>query len=54
VEDQGWPPQEIREGVGLSNARARLAALYGDRQRLWIDRGASGGFRVSLELPYHT
>jgi hypothetical protein len=54
VEDEGWPPQEIREGVGLSNARARLATLYGDRQRLWIDRGASGGFRVSLELPYHT
>jgi hypothetical protein len=54
VEDQGWPPQEIREGVGLSNARARLATLYGDRQRLWIDRGESGGFRVSLELPYHT
>jgi hypothetical protein len=54
VEDQGWPPQEIREGVGLTNARARLATLYGDRQRLWIDRGESGGFRVSLELPYHT
>jgi sensor histidine kinase YesM len=54
VEDQGWPPQEVREGVGLSNARARLSALYGERQRLWIDRGSSGGFRVSLELPYHT
>jgi two-component system LytT family sensor kinase len=54
VEDQGWPPGEIREGLGLSNARARLATLYGERQRLWIDRGASGGFRVSLELPYHT
>jgi two-component sensor histidine kinase len=54
VEDEGWPPQEIREGLGLSNARARLVALYGDRQRLWLDRGASGGFRVSLELPYHT
>ena len=54
VEDEGWPPQEIREGLGLSNARARLATLYGERQRLWIDRGASGGFRVSMELPYHT
>jgi two-component sensor histidine kinase len=54
VEDEGWPPQEIREGVGLSNARARLETLYGERQRLWIDRGASGGFRVSMELPYHT
>ena len=36
------------------NARARLATLYGTRQRLWIDQGASGGFRVSMELPYHT
>jgi len=54
VEDEGWPPQEIREGLGLSNARARLATLYGERQKLWIDRGASGGFRVSLELPFHT
>jgi hypothetical protein len=54
VEDEGWPPQEIREGLGLSNARARLSTLYGERQRLWIDRGESGGFRVSLELPFHT
>jgi LytS/YehU family sensor histidine kinase len=54
VEDEGWPPQEMQEGVGLTNARARLAALYGERQRLWIDQGASGGFRVSMELPYHT
>jgi signal transduction histidine kinase len=54
VEDEGWPPKEIKEGLGLSNARARLETLYGERQRLWIDRGASGGFRVSLELPYHT
>ena len=54
VEDEGWPPQEVQEGVGLTNARARLATLYGERQRLWIDQGASGGFRVSMELPYRT
>jgi sensor histidine kinase YesM len=54
VEDEGWPPREVQEGVGLSNARARLVTLYGERQRLWIDQGASGGFRVSMELPYHT
>ena len=54
VEDEGWPPQEMQEGLGLTNARARLATLYGERQRLWIDQGASGGFRVSMELPYHT
>jgi LytS/YehU family sensor histidine kinase len=54
VEDEGWPPKEVREGVGLTNARARLATMYGERQRIWIDEGASGGFRVSMELPYHT
>ena len=54
VEDEGWPPKEVQEGLGLTNARARLSALYGDRQKLWIDQGGSGGFRVSMEIPYHT
>ena len=53
VEDEGWPPQEVQEGVGLTNARARLSTLYGDQQKLWIDQGGSGGFRVSMEIPYH-
>jgi len=52
VEDEGRPPRDILEGVGITNARSRLAALYGDRQSLAIGTGASGGFHVSLELPY--
>ncbi len=52
VEDEGKPPHEIREGVGITNARSRLSALYGDRQRLAIGTGSSGGFRVAMELPY--
>ncbi|HLK63803.1 MAG TPA: histidine kinase [Bryobacteraceae bacterium] len=52
VEDEGKPPHDIHEGVGITNARSRLATLYGDRQRLAISTGASGGFRVAMELPY--
>jgi LytS/YehU family sensor histidine kinase len=52
VEDEGRPPLDIREGVGITNARSRLAALYGERQCLAIGTGSSGGFRVAMELPY--
>jgi two-component system LytT family sensor kinase len=52
VEDEGRPPRDIHEGVGITNARSRLAALYGEQQSLAIGTGASGGFHVSMELPY--
>jgi len=42
------------EGVGLTNTRARLAHLYGDRQRLEIARNAAGGASVRLVLPFRT
>ena len=42
----------IREGVGLSNIRARLEQLYGGRARLDLG-GATGGFSVRLEIPVH-
>lgn len=41
-----------REGVGLGNARARLASLYGDAQH--FDAGnANPGFRVEIAIPWH-
>jgi two-component system, LytTR family, sensor kinase len=43
----------FREGVGLSNTRARLAALYGERQSLTLTRAAEGGVAVRIELPWH-
>jgi signal transduction histidine kinase len=43
-----------REGVGLGNARARLTTLYGDRQRLRAGPSADGGYRVEIEIPWHT
>ena len=41
---------EVREGVGLSNTRARLQALYGGRQRFTYGP-KDGGFAVEIELP---
>jgi sensor histidine kinase YesM len=41
-----------REGVGLSNTRARLRHLYGDRHRFDIGPGPDGGVQVLLEFPW--
>jgi hypothetical protein len=43
-----------REGVGLGNARARLTTLYGDRQQFRAGPGALGGYRVEIDIPFHT
>lgn len=40
-------------GVGLSNTRARLQQLYGERQSLRLDGLAGGGTVVTVSLPYH-
>jgi hypothetical protein len=41
----------MREGIGLSNTRARLQQLYGDGARLELRNAPAGGCVVSLELP---
>ncbi|MFW6078842.1 MAG: sensor histidine kinase [Gemmatimonadota bacterium] len=41
-----------RDGVGLSNTRARLRQLHGDGQRLEVERGEGGGTTVRVGLPY--
>ncbi len=51
VEDDGPGMSGIREGVGLSNTRARLSELYGERQRCDISTAGAGGTRVALQLP---
>lgn len=38
-------------GIGLANARARLEALYGARQRLVVDRPPEGGVIVTITIP---
>jgi len=55
VRDNGrGPAKEVREGVGLTNTRARLTQLYGARQRLALTAGEGGGALVEVRLPYHT
>jgi LytS/YehU family sensor histidine kinase len=41
-----------REGIGLSNTRARLRQLYGERQKLVLENAPAGGFEVLLQIPY--
>jgi two-component system LytT family sensor kinase len=40
-------------GVGLSNTRARLQQLYGERQSLRLGGRAGGGTIATVVLPYH-
>jgi two-component system LytT family sensor kinase len=48
----GMPPGGFaREGIGLSNTRARLAELYGSRHRFALDNQPDGGLCVQLEIP---
>ncbi len=39
------------DGVGLSNVRARLAALYGPQARMAVSSGVGAGVTATLELP---
>jgi len=43
-----------REGIGLSNTRARLLHLYGEAQKLRFHSPPEGGLAVEIELPFHT
>jgi signal transduction histidine kinase len=42
------------EGVGLSNTRARLKQLYGERQQFELVNAPRGGAFVQVILPFHT
>jgi two-component sensor histidine kinase len=55
VRDNGrGPAWEMREGVGLTNTRARLTQLYGARHALSLTAAEGGGALVEVRLPYHT
>lgn len=41
-------------GLGLSNVRARLATLYGQRASLWVEDDPAGGVRACLRVPVET
>jgi signal transduction histidine kinase len=42
----------VRQGLGLSNTRARLTELYGAGERLVVSSPAGGGFTVIVTIPY--
>ncbi len=49
----GWPDRgPAREGIGLSNTRARLQHLYGNQHRLQLENHPDGGALVVVELPW--
>lgn len=48
----GFDAGVAAEGVGLSNTRRRLSALYGAAASLAIGRGPSGGTIVTATIPY--
>lgn len=43
-----------RPGVGLANTRARLRHLYGDRQEMHAAPVMTGGYLVTIDIPFHT
>jgi len=49
----GFAGESSGNGVGLSNTRARLQQLYGERQSLSLDRRADRGTTATVLLPYH-
>jgi two-component system, LytTR family, sensor kinase len=52
VRDSGSGPADgAHEGIGLSNTRARLQQLYGDRGRLTLNAATGGGAVAVVQLP---
>jgi two-component system, LytTR family, sensor kinase len=52
VQDNGSGfKDQIEEGIGLRNTRARLHQLYGGQNRLLCEPAQEGGAKVSLVLP---
>jgi signal transduction histidine kinase len=45
-------PEQVRDGVGIANARKRLLALYGDAQSMTLENQAGMGVLATVRLPY--
>jgi len=44
----------VKEGVGLTNTRARLRELYGENHQFELLNGEQGGLRVLLKIPFRS
>lgn len=44
--------ENLKEGVGLSNTRARLKHLYGDAHKFELQSLIDGGLALKLEIPF--
>ena len=47
-----WVKAQQSTGVGLANIRDRLAQAYGTNHRFVTQSDISGGFRVTIEIPF--
>lgn len=48
----GLPPAgEWKEGFGLSNTRAMLSQLYGDKHKFQLQNSSEGGLTVTFKIP---
>ena len=46
--------ESLSKGIGLSNTRARLEQIYGTGHEFDISQPESGGFRVTIKIPFKT
>ena len=50
----GFPesdPVELKDGIGLSNTKARLEQLYGKDHGFEISNSESGGALIKIDIP---
>jgi hypothetical protein len=52
--DNAGRPLLFKEGVGVSNTRARLSTLYGDDATFALERAIEGGVSAKIDLPLRT
>ena len=44
----------LKEGIGLSNTRARLTELYGDAYHFDLSNRTATGLRVTIKIPFYS